>query len=454
MNSSAGKLSAAAIILALLASVWISYSLKIWKRENRVLVWDVKEYYSYLPATFIHHDPSFRFLEKSSNEVRKNFWVHTAPNGGKYIKMTMGMSFLYAPFFLIALAVESLSSSGPIYGFSTIFKFFMMLGSWIYLLIGLIFLRAILRRYFSDVVTAVTLFSLVVGTNLLFYSSIEACMSHAYNFSLFAVFLWLTIRYYEKPSAARIAMIGLLTGTISLIRPSNSIILLVFFAWGITSFSDLKERFSFFLSKIPSLMLMGVCILLVWLPQMVFWKINTGHWLFYTYGDEGFFFTRPALFKGLFSWRKGWLLYTPMMALSPTGFVFLKKRIPQAFWPLLVFSLLNIWIVTSWWSWWYGGSLGMRPMIDSYSLLALPLAAFVAWLLEKKRNVKISGLTLILLLNYHSVFQTFQYYYGAIHWDSMSRKAYFSSFGHLRPQPDFKDKLDPPDYKAAKKGIR
>lgn len=201
-------------------------------------------------------------------------------------------------------------------------------------------------------------------------------------------------------------------------------------------------------------MLMGVCILLVWLPQMVFWKINAGHWLFYTYGDEGFFFTRPALLKGLFSWRKGWLLYTPMMALSLTGFVFLKKRIPQAFWPLLVFSLLNIWIITSWWSWWYGGSLGMRPMIDSYSLLALPLAAFVAWLLEKKRNVKISGLTLILLLNYHSVFQTFQYYYGAIHWDSMSRKAYFSSFGHLRPQPDFKDKLDPPDYKAAKKGIR
>lgn len=325
MNSSAGKLSAAAIVLALLASIWISYSLKIWKRENRVLVWDVMEYYSYLPATFIYHDPTFRFVENSPDEVRKHFWVHTAPNGGKYIKMTMGMSVLYAPFFLMARAVESLSSSGPVYGFSNTFKFFMMLGSWMYLLLGLFFLRAVLRRYFSDVVAAITLFSIVVGTNLLFYSSIEACMSHAYNFSLFAVFLWLTIRYYEKPSTARLAVIGLLAGLISLIRPSNSILLLVFFGWGITSLSDLKERISFFLSKIPSLMLMGVCILLVWLPQMVFWKINTGHWMFYTYGDEGFFFTRPALLKGLFSWRKGWLLYTPMMALALTGFVFLKK---------------------------------------------------------------------------------------------------------------------------------
>ncbi len=108
--------------------------------------------------------------------------------------------------------------------------------------------------------------------------------------------------------------------------------------------------------------------------------------MFYTYGDEGFFFSRPALLKGLFSWRKGWLLYTPMMALALTGFVFLKKRIPQAFWPLLIFTFANIWIITSWWSWWYGGSLGMRPMIDSYALLALPLAAFISGLLEKKKK--------------------------------------------------------------------
>lgn len=454
MNSTPRKLSSAAIILALLASIWISYSLRIWKRENRVLVWDVMEYYSYLPATFIHHDLTFRFTENSPDEVRKHFWVHTAPNGGKYIKMTMGMSVLYAPFFLMAWAIESFFSSGPVYGFSTTFKFFMMLGSWTYLLLGLFFLRAVLLRYFNDLVTAITLFSLVVGTNLLFYSSIEACMSHAYNFSLFAIFLWLTIRYYEKPSTARLAAIGLLAGLISLIRPSNSIILLVFFGWGITSISDLKKRISFFLSKTPSLLLMGVCILLVWFPQMVFWKINTGHWMFYTYGDEGFFFSRPALLKGLFSWRKGWLLYTPMMALALTGFIFLKKRIPQAFLPLLIFTFANIWIITSWWSWWYGGGLGMRPMIDSYALLAFPLAAFISGLLEKKKSVKIAGLALIFLLNFHSVFQTFQYYYGAIHWDSMSRKAYFSSFGHLHPQAGFKEMLDPPDYAAAKKGLR
>jgi len=36
----------------------------------------------------------------------------------------------------------------------------------------------------------------------------------------------------------------------------------------------------------------------------------------------------------------------------------------------------------------------------------------------------------------------------------MSRKAYFSSFGHLHPQAGFQEMLDPPDYAAAKKGIR
>lgn len=454
MNSSAGRLSVAAIILALLASVWISYSLKIWKRDNRVLVWDVMEYYSYLPATVIHHDLTFRFLQDSPEEVRKHFWVHTTPEGGKYLKMTMGLSFLYAPFFLIAYGIESVFLSGPVYGFSNTFKFFMMLGSWIYLLLGLFFLRAVLRRYFSDLVTAITLFSIVVGTNLLFYSSIEACMSHAYNFSLFAVFLWLTIKYYENPGTIKLIAIGFLTGLISLIRPSNCIILLIFFGWGITNLNELKTRIVFFLQRIPALVLMALAAIAVWIPQIVFWKINTGHWMFYTYGDEGFFFTRPAILKGLFSYRKGWLLYTPMMALALTGFIFLRKRIPHAFWPLLLFTIMNIWIVTSWWSWWYGGSLGLRPMIDSYALLALPFSSLISYLLSQKKILKLTGLGLILLLNFHSVFQTFQYYYGAIHWDSMSKKAYWNSFGHLHPRQNFQQLLEKPDYDAAKKGIR
>jgi hypothetical protein len=29
--------------------------------------------------------------------------------------------------------------------------------------------------------------------------------------------------------------------------------------------------------------------LLVWLPQLAYWKMNTGHWFFYSYIGEPFF---------------------------------------------------------------------------------------------------------------------------------------------------------------------
>jgi len=445
--------STLAVVLALLASVWVTTSLKIWKRDNRVLAWDVLEYYSYLPAAFIHHDLSFQFMQQDPDRYNRQFWVHTAPNGGKYLKMTMGMSVMYAPFFLLCRCAEMITGhdSG---GFSNLYKLFLLFSSWFYLFAGLLLLRSVLKRYFSDLVTGITLFSLVVGTNLLYYSSIEACMSHAYNFALFSLFLWLTIRYYEKPSVPRIIGIGFLAGLITLIRPSNIILLLLFFGWGITNWEELKKRFFVHLRQAHVILLMALAFITVWFPQLLYWKLNTGQWFFYTYGDERLFLTRPALLESLFSYRKGWLLYTPMMVLTLAGFVFLWKQVRQAFWPLLLFTVLYFWIVSSWWCWWYGGGYGLRPMIDMYGLLSLPLAAFITGILEKKGAVRFTGIALVLLLNAHSVFQNFQYYYGAIHWDSMTRAAYWNSFGHLHPRPDMPQLLQAPDYQKAKEGIR
>jgi len=54
----------------------------------------------------------------------------------------------------------------------------------------------------------------------------------------------------------------------------------------------------------------------------------------------------------------------------------------------------------------------------------------------------------------HSLFETGQYTYGAIHWDSMSKKAYWYSFGKLHPDGEFYKLLKAPDYEKAIKGER
>ena len=110
-------------------------------------------------------------------------------------------------------------------------------------------------------------------------------------------------------------------------------------------------------------------------------------------------------------------------------------------------------MILSWWSWWYGGSYGLRAFIDSYALLIIPLAAFIDYFyaVMKKRAVV---LIIASLFIFHGVFQTFQYYYGAIHWDSMTKEAYWDSFGHLHPSAKFQSLLKAPDYEKAMKGER
>ncbi|MCK7535823.1 MAG: hypothetical protein MZV63_34985 [Marinilabiliales bacterium] len=128
------------------------------------------------------------------------------------------------------------------------------------------------------------------------------------------------------------------------------------------------------------------------------------------------------------------------------------RRSPHAL-AVTLFVPLNIYIIFSWWCWWYGGGFGQRAFIDSYALMAVAAAALLSQALAGRiRWIKTMILTLFLLLMSLGIFNNFQYYYGAIHWDSMTKEAYLDSFGRVRPSARFYDLLEAPDYDKAKEG--
>jgi len=173
------------------------------------------------------------------------------------------------------------------------------------------------------------------------------------------------------------------------------------------------------------------------LPQLLFWKAVTGQWVFYSYGQEKIYWLHPHVLEGLFSYRNGWLLYTPLMALAIAG-MFMSFRIDKALSiAVSVVFALHVYIVFSWWCWYYGSSLSIRPMIDLYPLLAFPLAAafrrllgmpWWAWLLT-------AGICVLLLFN--NGLQVWQYDKGMLSGSAMSKKAFWALFletdppGHL-----------------------
>ncbi len=461
-----GKRWLSAITIALIITFMTINMLSVrhWKEEQRVIEWDGISYYAYLPATFIYNDLSLSFIDGYQGSHKFIFWPEKGPDGKYLIKTTMGLSFLWLPFF-IAGHLTALITGADAGGYSDPYKFFLLVSALFYLLVGLIYLRRILITHFTDQVAALILAGFVFSTNLYWYTLFQGTMAHAYSFTLVSAFVWYSMEWHgvwgigqgagsREHEVWNSVRLGLLLGLISLIRPTNIIIIIFFLFYGVISGKDLKNRVRELATCYKYVLLIMLMVVVVWIPQMIYWKEMTGYWLYFSYGsDERFFFGDPAIIKGLFSWQKGLFIYTPLLLFSFAGIIILwMKRSPYAF-PITLFVPLNVYIIFSWWCWWYGGGFGQRAFIDSYALMAVAAAALLGYAFSSGRNWFRTGIiTIYLLLMSLGIFNNIQYYHGAIHWDSMTKAAYWDSFGRVRPSADFYNLLEAPDYGAAKKG--
>lgn len=334
-------------------------------------------------------------------------------------------------------------------GYSAPYRLANVLAALIYLLMGLLLLRKSLLEFFSESVSAAVLLAIGLGTNLFWYSTFEPGMAHVYDFFLASVFVYLNLLWYKKVTFFRSVFLGLTIGLLTLIRPINLLIVVFFVLYNVWNLKNLKSQFVYLFSNYKHLILMMLAGFVVLIPQMVYWKEITGQWIYYSYGKEGFFFLHPHLLDVLFGFRKGWFIYTPVMLFAALGIIILFKKFKKLAWPVFVVFILYLYIVSSWWSWWYGGSLGQRALIDIYPVMAFPMAAFFQWIRSRKQFLRILLSFLVLFSVVLGAFYNVQYYNGAIHWDSMTRKAYFDSFGKIHPSAQFKKDLQAPDYENA-----
>ncbi len=278
--------------------------------------WDVSGYYMYLPALFVYHDiTQFKFKDEITQKYQPSpdFQQAYPHSSGNYVlKYSCGQAIQYLPFFLLANTFAS-SLGYPKDGFSLPYQFAISFGSLVICFIGLWYLRKSLLLFFDEWLTGWGLLILVLGTNYLDYSAITGAMTHNFLFTLYAVLIYATIQFYKNPSFGNAAAIGICVGWAALTRPTELISMLIPLSWGIYSLSSIKERFTFFKAHFAKLLLAVVITGLIGSIQIIYWKLVTGDFLVYSYQDQGFSWLRPHFRQGLFSYRAGWLTYTPMM---------------------------------------------------------------------------------------------------------------------------------------------
>ena len=113
-----------------------------------------------------------------------------------------------------------------------------------------------------------------------------------------------------------------------------------------------------------------------------------------------------------------------MLLLIP-GLIILFKRSKFGFITFLCFLLFVIYLFSAWWNWFYGDGFGMRPMVDFYGLMLIPIGMFIHRVTRTHLIIVYGFIILTTVLN---LTQSYQYSRGILHADSMSRQAYWYTF--------------------------
>lgn len=445
------KYSFFAALLIILATISVQFNNKAWETDFGVVQADVKGYYAYLPLLFIYNDIE---VNNPSDYAYKNdhrLWYSMASDGTRYIKYTAGVAILYAPFFFIAHATAGIFGYS-MDGFSMPYQIMLLMSAIFYLVLGIFILRKLLLLYFKDQLVAVGLVVLYAGTNLFYFYSVEMCVSHGYSFTLITMFLYGTVRWLDVPKMKWALIIGISSGLMILIRPIDGIFLLFVVLYKISGVETFKTRIGFLWRNAKQVLFAVLLAFLVIVPQLIYWKYISGSFLFFSYSGEHFYFLNPNILWSMFSFKNGWLIYSPLMIIGLAGIVLVRKRKPEFFLPLLVIVPVYIYVISSWWCWWYGG-FGNRAFVNLYPLLSVPLVIIIQYFSERSKVIQYGIALLLVFFIMLSVFQTYQTSKGVIHYSDMTKKAYWDSFGRTKRSelfPTYLRKLDPD---SAKKGV-
>ena len=423
-------------VWALIIIVIISqYLLKIAVSPDlNFLSWDVYGYYSYLPFNLIYHDPGMTDMNtvesifKQYNPSSTYYQAFKLENGNWISSYAIGMSFLYLPFFLISCLYAWIFNY-PVDGFSPPFQVIISMGMMIYFFIGLFFFRKLLLKYFSDKVTAITIVLLVLSTNIFHEAFNDGLEPHNVLFAFYGILMYYTDLWYRGPSVVKAMKLGAIIGFMVMIRGSEVVSFFIVLLCCVKSLSDFKLRFVFIFSHFRLYLIAVISALIIFLPQIIHWKLITGHWYFNNYKmAEGFNLLHPNLIPFFFSFKKGVFIYTPAVFIFICSLFIKKFRASGTALAIVVLLVLNTYLISSWLVWWGATSFGSRYFSQSMAVFALPFGFLVNTIMERKFILKTLFFGLFGILIFLNVFQTWQFTKCILHGERMTYDYYKAIF--------------------------
>jgi hypothetical protein len=403
---------------------------------NYVFYGDALGYYRYLPNTFIFNNwadiskiPAALQVPDNIISDEKGLANYPKSKLGYVINIyTYGVAAAELPFFAIAHLYAKLwgthTANTFANGYSLPYHWAIKCSTLFYILLGFYFLYCTLKRYYNKDAAAFVCCTLLLSTNLWWFSIYQAGMAHSILWCAVSMLLYYTSLYHNSSRPKYLIYIIAVLGFIAICRPSDLLFALIPLLYGIQNkqmhlqkLQVLQQHFKY--------TLIGVGLAILWcMPQCIYWYKYSGSLWYDSYTNANTFnFRQPHIWEGIFSFRNGWIAYSPIFIFVVLGFIILKIKRSAWFWPSVIVLPIYCYIIYSWWCWNYINGHGSRPMIHLYPLLAIALAAIVGNKLFKQKLLTILSILIVIACVFYNIVNSTSRYTGWL-WTEESNATY------------------------------
>src|SRR5690606_26046494 len=253
------------------------------------------------------------------------------------------LSLILFPFFIIAHLI-ALTFNLEASGYSPPYLYLLHFANLFFSLIGIYFLFKLLSHFFA-------------------YTTTFVGYANTLNFSLITAFIYFSINHSSNNN--RKVFLSILYALIAVLNPINALVLFVPLLVNYNTKKPLIQQLSFFLKQYK--LAIFLFFLIVTLSSLYLqWALSA---IPENYSKGKYFLTNPHVYAALLEYRKGWLIYSPIMIFALIGLISLvfvkviKRRILIGG---IIYIAIYIYITFSYWNWWYTESFSQRMMIDTY----------------------------------------------------------------------------------------
>ena len=380
---------------------------------------DPRGYYQYLPTLFVDHD-----VVNQGDIVLEN--------GRNFNKYNCGVAIFEAPAFFVQYEYSNyFGLKKDLYGFY--YQRGIIFSASVYLFFGLLFLFKYLRTQFGLQSAFLTVSLIYLATNLYYYSTVYPGMSHVYSFFCFSGVLYFTDKAYRTSRWSDHLFNSIFIGFVLLIRPINAPVVLFMLLYNVYSLSDFRNRIIYYLKNFKLVLIYVISIIVIYIPQILYWKASTGNFFVYSYGynNESFiYWNAPRFIDVYFGVQCGWLPYTPVMFFALVGIIILLlKKVYNGFSVFITFLSIS-YICASWWCN-FSCAFGFRSFVEYYPILSIPLAFIMKeYLIKKHLSIGVIFVSFFAFFNLKITYHFVLYLWNLCH-TSWSWELYWKSLKYI-----------------------